>query len=31
MVIKNGNKYGAADETTTMAKVSIFEIPLLFW
>lgn len=30
MVIKNGNKYGS-DETTTMAKVPIFEIPLLFW
>jgi len=31
MVIKNGNKYGCAggdSETSTMAKVSIFEVPM---
>ena len=32
MVIKNGNKYGGSEsDISTMAKVSIFEVPLQFW
>ncbi len=32
VITKNGSKFGgSSDEPTTMAKVSVFEVPQLFW
>jgi hypothetical protein len=33
VITKNGSKFGgpSPDEPTTLAKVSIFEVPQLFW